>query len=128
MGLYNFKSRFAPRILDGSKTHTIRPIRAIPDKPGKTLHLYTGLRTKSARLLMRVECSKIESITIEHHPERFLDDDPELYSVTIDDVVLDRGECEAFARRDGFEDFDEMMKFWEGRLPFEGQIVHWKAA
>jgi hypothetical protein len=21
-----------------------------------------------------------------------------------------------------------MMKFWNGRLPFRGQIVHWKAA
>jgi hypothetical protein len=128
MGLYNFKSRFAPRILDGSKTHTIRPLRAIPDKPGKTLHLYTGLRTKSARLLMRVECSRIESITIEYHPERFLDDEPNFFSITINGVLLDRDECESFARRDGFESFDDMMNFWEGRLPFRGQIVHWKAA
>jgi hypothetical protein len=117
MGLYNFKTRFAPRILDGSKTHTIRPLRAIPDKPGKTLHLYTGLRTKSARLLMRVECVKIEKIEI-----------GERHDVRIEGLYLDEDEREAFARRDGFENFDEMMKFWEGRLPFEGQIVHWKAA
>jgi hypothetical protein len=128
MGLYNFKARFAPRILDGSKCHTIRPLRDRSDKPGNTLHLYTGLRTKSARLLKRVECVRIEEITIEHHPERFLDDDPNLFSVTIDGVVLDRGECEAFARRDGFENFADMMEFWSGRLPFKGQILHWKAA
>jgi uncharacterized protein YqfB (UPF0267 family) len=128
MGLYNFKERFTPRILDGSKTHTIRPKRAIEDKPGNTLHLYTGLRTKKSRLLMRVSCVKIEEIAIEYHPESFLDDEPELYSVTIDGVELDRGECEAFARRDGFENFADMMNFWQGRLPFRGQIVHWKRA
>lgn len=128
MGLYNFKARFAPRILDGSKTHTIRPMRANADKPGNTLHLYTGLRTKSARLLMRVPCVKIETIEIEHHPERFLDEVPDFFSVTIDGVVLDRGECQAFARRDGFENFDDMMEFWSGRLPFKGQIVHWRRA
>lgn len=116
MGLYNFKARFAPRILDGSKTHTIRPMRAFADKPGNTLHLYTGLRTKSAQLLMRVECVKIEKIEI-----------GELYDVQIDGLYLAEDEREAFARRDGFENFDDMMNFWEGRLPFEGQIVHWKA-
>lgn len=128
MGLYNFKERFVARILDGSKTHTIRPERARADKPGNTLHLYTGLRHKGARLLMRVPCVKVEEIRMEHHPERFLDDDAVLFSVTIDGVVLDRGECEAFARCDGFENFDDMMEFWTNRLPFRGQIVHWKAA
>jgi hypothetical protein len=130
MGLYNFKERFAPRILDGSKCHTIRPLRAFADKPGNTLHLYTGLRTKSARLLMRVPCVRIESITMRQVKRRqwevpHLEED---VIVAIDGVVLDRGECEAFARRDGFENFDDMMKFWSGRLPFKGQIIHWKAA
>ena len=41
MGLYNFKSQFVPAILSGTKTHTIRAVRANPDKPGNTLHLYT---------------------------------------------------------------------------------------
>lgn len=124
MGLYNFKERFAPRILDGSKTHTIRPVRAIPDKPGNTLHLYTGLRTKSACLLMRVPCVKIEEIEIKDGA--FFDENHA--SIIIDGVKLDRDEREAFARRDGFENMEDMIAFWRGRLPFRGQIVHWKAA
>lgn len=128
MGLYNFKARFTSRILDGSKTHTIRPQRTHTDKPGNILHLYTGLRHKGARLLMRVPCVKIEEIEIETHPERFLDDDPNFFSVTIDGSVLDRSECESFARRDGFENFSDMMEFWKGRLPFRGQIIHWAPA
>lgn len=50
MGLYNFQKRFVPFILSGAKTHTIRALRAHPDKPGDTLHLYTGLRQKGAKL------------------------------------------------------------------------------
>jgi uncharacterized protein YqfB (UPF0267 family) len=38
MGLYNFQSRFVPKILAGEKTHTIRAVRANPDKPGNVLH------------------------------------------------------------------------------------------
>ena len=123
MGLYNFKARFAPRILDGSKTHTIRPMRAIADKPGNTLHLYTGLRTKSARLLMRVECVRIEAIEIDACGHE-CNCDP---MIAIDGVELSESEREAFAIRDGFENADDFMNFWAGRLPFKGQIVHWKA-
>jgi hypothetical protein len=130
MGLYNFKARFAPRILDGSKTHTIRPMRAIADKPGNTLHLYTGLRTKSARLLMRVPCVKVESITMIPKKRRQWDvlNLVESVTVTIEGIELSLSECEAFARRDGFENFEDMVMFWTGRLPFKGQIVHWRAA
>jgi|SRR5882724_3354517 len=123
MGLYNFKERFVPRILDGSKTHTIRPLRAVADKPGNTLHLYTGLRTKSARLLMRVPCVKVESITMKRVGPEILD-----VIVAIDGVELSWSECEAFSRRDGFDNFTHMIEWWNGRFPFQGQIVHWRAA
>ena len=125
MGIYNFKARFAPRILDGSKTHTIRPYRANSDAPGKTLHLYTGVRTKQAKLLMRVPCVRIESIAIRRIEKRDKVDLVDDVIVTIDGVELSRSECEAFSRRDGFENFTAMMEFWDGRLPFAGQIVHW---
>ncbi len=118
MGLYGFKERFAPRILDGSKTHTIRPLRAIADKPGNTLHLYTGLRTKRAKLLMRVPCVKVESILMYEDGYRL--------AIVVDGSDLEQDECEAFARRDGFTSLADMKSFWNGRLPFEGQIVHWK--
>lgn len=95
MGLYNFQNRFVPKILAGEKTHTIRALRAHPDKPGNTLHLYTGLRTKKAQLLMRVLCAKIEQIDIAEERGQF--------NVRIDDALLDFGECEALARRDGIQ-------------------------
>lgn len=130
MGLYNFQQRFAPFILDGRKTHTIRGLRAHPDKPGNTLHLYTGLRTKKAKLLMRVPCVKVEDIEIWCRVE-----DVGFTSFTSDVGMkvggqnLDESEAHSLARRDGFLDFYEMLKFWltpKSRLPFSGQIIHWR--
>lgn len=125
MGLYNFRPQFVAKILSGEKQHTIRKIRAVPDKPGNTLHLYTGLRHKGARLLMRVPCVRVEEISIECGPNmRFLPDD---FRVFIDHERLSDDECEALARRDGFPDFATMMEFWKERgLPFKGHVIHWR--
>jgi hypothetical protein len=115
MGLYNFRPQFVAKILSGEKQHTIRRIRAVPDKPGNTLHLYTGLRRKGARLLMRVPCVKVEEIEITP------------LSVKIEGNVLDASEEETLARRDGFPNFAIMMEFWNERgLPFKGHIIHWR--
>jgi hypothetical protein len=124
MGLYNFQMRFVPKILAGEKTHTIRAVRVNPDKPGNTLHLYTGLRHRGARLLMRVKCSKIETIEIDACGHE-CNCDP---FVAIDGVELGKSEREAFAMRDGFTSFDEMLDFWAGRLPFRGHVIHWRKA
>lgn len=115
MGLYGFKTQFVAPIMAGEKTHTIRATRANPDKPGNTLHLYTGLRHKGARLLMRPKCSRVETISIN-----------EWGVIVVDNITLVHDEMEQLARRDGFADYAEMMKFWEGRLPFKGHIIHWR--
>jgi hypothetical protein len=119
MGLYNFKERFAPRILSGEKTHTIRPPRRYPDKPGTTLYLYTGLRTKKARRLRIVKCAGVEEIRIFYSAGR-------RPHVVIEGVELEGSECEAFAVRDGFASFNDFLAWWESHMPFKGQIVHWR--
>lgn len=132
MGLYNFQARFVPFIKARSKKHTIRAKRKHPAKPGETLYLYTGLRTKKARrIIPPVECVKVEEIEIvELVIDRDDDDEQaehiESALVRIDGTELSEDECEQLARRDGFSDFAEMRKFWNGRLPFEGHIIHWK--
>ena len=123
MGLYNFQARFVTKILAGEKTHTIRGVRANPDKPGNTLYLYTGLRHKGAKLLMRVPCVKVEEIEIDACGHECNCDG----TVIIDGVELSESEREALAVRDGFDDFGAMLDFWAGRLPFKGNVIHWKA-
>lgn len=120
MGAYNFQKRFVPFIRNGSKRHTIRAKRAHADKPGNTLHLYTGMRTKSCRLLGRSVCVKVEEIVISA-----------AHQVFVDGVELNADEKNALAFCDGFRArgmehaFEEMMAFWNGRLPFTGDILHW---
>jgi hypothetical protein len=140
MGLYNFKPQFVPFILDGSKTHTIRAERKHVDVPGNIMHLYTGLRRrgpiiqklasgevvrqKMARLLGRFPCVKVERIVIDvHRTHPGGNWKPQIW---IDGTRLSPDEREQLARRDGFQSFTEMMKFWDGRLPFQGHIMHWR--
>ena len=119
MGLYNFQKRFARFVRDGSKRHTIRAKRKHPDKPGDTLHLYTGLRTKNAELLGRAICVRVEDIRIDQN-----------CGVLVDGERLRLSERNALAFCDGFRSrgvdhaFEEMMEFWNGRLPFSGDIIH----
>jgi hypothetical protein len=127
--LYNFKPRFVEFILSGAKTHTIRDIRKYPAKPGDTLHLYTGLRTKKTKLLLRVRCVKVEEIKIVETVRMGIDNgviNRKCAAVAIDDQWLSLDEQEALARRDGFSDFYEFVTFWDGRLPFQGHIIHWR--
>ena len=136
MGLYNFQQRFVPAILAGSKTHTIRAERKRNDMPGHWMHLYTGLRHKGARLLMRRRCVMVEFIGIETdhtvwigHRLSLLDPhDGGGACVPGGRLFLDESEKEALAKRDGFDSFAEMIAFWNGRLPFTGLVFHWEAA
>lgn len=119
MPLLNFMSQFVEPIRESRKRHTIRADRKIPVKVGDKLYLYCGLRHKGAyRILPEpVTCTRVDRISIyyAHGP-----------CVFIDAVELDKAECERLAVADGFDNFTEMMAFWDGRLPFTGQIIHWK--
>jgi hypothetical protein len=118
MPLLNFKPQFVDPIRSGRKHHTIRATRAIPVKRGDNLYLYTGLRHKGAfRILPEsVTCTRVESIEINASTTEM---------VTVDGCLLTYDEREQLAFCDGFANWDEMLAFWEGRLPFVGQIIHW---
>ena len=123
MALLNFKKRFVPLIEAGTKQHTIRALRKHPIKVGETLHLYTGLRQKGARLLGRFPCVRVQTVNV---CSGRLPDGPAV-RVFIDSVCLSPDETEAFLKRDGFPGGSkEAFEFWQERLPFSGQLIHWK--
>lgn len=122
MGLYNFKKQFEHDIMADLKRHTIRAKRKYPDKPGRMLHLYVGLRQKGARLLKRRQCTKVQDISILHGIKGWYTP-----MVLIDGVELSRPERELLARSDGFRNFRAMILFWDGRLPFKGDLIHWES-
>lgn len=151
MGLYNFQERFSAAILAGEKRHTIRAIRANPDEPGDTMHLYTGLRTKNSRLLGRASCVRRYDIVIileeapydrfsvrwpfsapcplcgeQTRPNKTHECSRASLRVEINGVRLSADEVEALFLRDGFPGGSkEAKEFWKGRLPFTGHIYHW---
>lgn len=121
--LLNFKKQFARAVEDGSKRQTIRQHRKDGKRilPGDTLKLYTGLRTRGARLLRTDTAERVSSV-------RLLVNDRQLI---VDGRLLDRGEAIDFAHADGFATFAEMVSFfWEQYQldTFEGYCVRWAAA
>lgn len=130
MPAFSFRERFAEPIRTGTKHQTIRAERKdgrIPAKAGDMLYLYCGMRTKGCFKIYvgplgYVTCTKVQpiSIGIKTRPAY------QLIYVVVDGEVLDSSEAEQLAKCDGFPDFKTMMQFWEGRLPFNGYIIHWR--
>ncbi len=113
----NFQKRFAATVENGAKRQTIRKgwrNGKVAWKPGGRLQLYTGLRTRNARLLRGAVCKKISRISIGK--------DRTLYY--LGGLCLTPAECRELARLDGFDDHIGMALRFQANhgLPFNGGI------
>lgn len=123
MPALNFQPRFAPLVESGEKRQTIRAYRkdGRDPKPGDTLYLYTGQRTKKARRIGVVECASVHAVKIFRKGAVVEGDEG--------DVVYDEHHDarEAFAGADGFEDWESMREWFEKHhgLPFRGLVIRW---
>lgn len=132
-----FKRQFAQFVREGSKTHTIRDDKNDRWKVGCIVDAFVDPRQKTMeRLIPRAICVRVESIEIRiirHGPiqDYRIQDYRDNYEITIDGVSLTNDEKDLLAYRDGFRLPDnkshlgEMMRFWDGRLPFKGKLIHW---
>ena len=128
MPAYSFQKQFVPMILDKSKTHTIRRRRARPTKPGDMLMLYTGMRTKSCKLIAVTECVRIEPIEIVMKANNRKIVSP----IYIDEKQFWKTwnvqEVHQLAIGDGFVNIPEFFKFFEQykkELLEDFEIIHW---
>ena len=122
MPALNFQARFAPLVESGEKRQTIRKRRkdGRDPKPGDTLYLYTGMRTKACRRIGEVECKDVYEINLQ---PRFRDE-------SIGALMAGSGfpcSLERLAELDGFKDPTEMFDWFEKThgLPFEGLLIRW---
>lgn len=119
MPAYNFKSIFADAVESGEKYTTIRQPRKNPTKPGDTLYLYTGLRTKQARLLRTEKCVSVTPFT-------YLEN----YVFKIGERVLSVNEMHKLAKIDtvGLWSLSMFMNFFYETygLPFYGELITWE--
>ncbi|CAM5764657.1 hypothetical protein [Bosea minatitlanensis] len=136
MVAYSFNRRFAEAIaichpFTGIvKRQTIRAPRKRHARPGETLQLYQGMRTKHCRKIIPdpvcVDIRPVE-LFIEQSYVRFLDTGL-AFGMT---ALLDD-----FARQDGFLDWADLQAFWRAAHPapvglppaFSGMLIRWEPA
>jgi len=118
MPALNFIKTMAPKVESGEKRQTIRAMRkdGRNPKPGQTLYLYTGMRTKSCRKLREDVCKTVEPICIDENKNTIIG----IHS-------LDFDEDKIFAKADGFENVADYYSFFEKThdLPFYGVLIKW---
>lgn len=111
------------------KCQTIRALgRRRHARPGETVQLYTGMRTKHCRKIGDAKCVRVDPIHIYLGSNRIA-----IAIGSPDAQVFDRtAQLDAFAQRDGFADWADMREFWReehGDLkrlgPFVGILILW---
>lgn len=138
MVAYSFKRRFVEPIrwglglgldlsdntakIGAPKRQTIRADRKRHARPGEELQLYSGMRTKGCFLIGRARCVGVESIRLRFGRRT---------DVVIGKIPLNPTDknLDAFAREDGFENWNALRDFWNeehGVERFEGVIVYWE--
>lgn len=121
MPALNFRAEFSALVESGRKRQTIRAYRkdGRDPKPGDTLHLYVGLRTKGARKLAEVRCVGVERIRIAKVRGAT--------SITLRRRRLDFEEAHALALADGFDSLMALRLWFESvhGLPFDGIVIRW---
>ena len=112
-----FKEQFVPKILDGSKIHTIRRDEHRRWQKKVRIHFATGVRTKNYKQFKIGVCKFNQAIHTnakEHTADLGLDGGMHKLS--------DKG-IDLLAKNDGF---DSTEAFWEWfNEDFHGVIVHW---
>lgn len=116
MVAFNFSPQFVPLVASGVKRQTIR--QKARAKPGDNLQLYTGMRTKNCRKLIDPDpvCTLVDYVSI--RPQY----------LTLGNTKKHSGDADDFARRDGFKDYDDMVRWFQERYGspyFQGYVHAW---
>jgi hypothetical protein len=130
---YSFAKQFVTPILEGQKRQTIRGSRKRHARPGDELQLYTGLRTKHAKLIGKYRCTRVSHITLRFRPDRGLREGVLIAPPEIDrdlTVFQTPEQLDAFAHMDGFQSWEYLKKFWElhngiGEA-WSGTLIEWR--
>lgn len=106
----------------GTKPHTIRALRVDgrDPLPGDMLQLYTGLRTKAAKLIRSEACEYTHDISIQQSAGN-------VHHVLLAGQPMSQANIEQLAQFDGFANADEFVRYFEKAhgLPFTGLLIGW---
>lgn len=126
MPLISF-SVFKEKVLDGTKSQTIRPLRKHPIKKYDSLYLYWKCRTKETQLLRTEVCSEEFLIKMSIFNNGYT---VYMHIWPVGSVKeLSSTDYEKLARKDGFSGFKEMVEWFYnryGELREETyQVIRW---
>ena len=117
MVAYSFQHMFVYPILVGIKDQTMRDQRrgrSRHSRAGERIQLYYAMRTRWCQFLGESHCLLVMPV------ELMMEDDRPL--VIIDEMhELEGDEVEAFAKRDGFADWEALCRHWWD----ERQVRRW---
>lgn len=119
-----FKPRFAPLVKAGTKLQTVRPIPKRMPKVGDTISLreWSGLPYRSKQRVLRVSIiTEVRKV--------FINAATVVFDCNIATMLKDKSDEDAFARADGFKDFNDLWRWFEethGPMPFQGILIKWK--
>jgi len=124
MPAYNFQKRFADRVGNGTKLHTIRAYRKDGRHPiaGQPFRAYTGMRTKLCEPILFSTISKVEWVHIDVGGIVSI-----VGPMAEHQRTLTHAERDALALGDGFVSALEFVAFFRNNygLPFNGDLIHW---
>lgn len=118
-----FQPQFEEAIVSLRKPHTVRKRPLRMPEPGDRLscRVWTGLPYRSPqREFFRGRITKVEDFVLMHLGKR----------MRVGLQWQTAAEAQAFARADGFEDYEAMLRWFDrthdlARAPFEGIVIHW---
>jgi hypothetical protein len=121
--IFNFKKEFAPAVESGAKCQTVRATRKDGRVPrvGDLAKGYTGLRTRSTRLLVAGPVIEAGRVLIDFRES----------TIALNGGRLTASESAEFARADGFASFPQMLSWFRCAHKqdpdyFEGFYAKWR--
>ena len=127
MVAYNFISQFADAVESGEKVQTIRKRgKKRHARVGDRIQLYTGMQTKSCKLLRVGVCIEFADINI------FRDESGHGVKVYLGGllgfVCLHENQIEQFSKNDGVKSIDDFFDYFlpNGAGEFDGHVIRWK--
>ena len=141
MSLFNFKTRFVPKIENGTKKFTCRYKRKVMPKVGQTMHMKTGPRFKPVSITNEHTIKSIQTLSITivkktvslkydaQKGSMHAVDRPAKVELVVDGLRLGPAQRKLFYEYDGFDSEADFVDYWtEGgtkSLCEELFIFHW---
>lgn len=128
--IISFKPQFVTPILNGTKIHTIREDKHNRWKPGKLMHMATGVRTKNYNCFCKTYLVNVKKISIKWQGTTItikIDDSIKVNFNTATNWSNHSNNGYDFllqlAKNDGFEGIEDFIQWFN--TDFEGKILQW---